>query len=177
MAERRRPKLPGLSHACNSQLNQLTTKYFQLLRSKGTPSPLRKRRDSGYRGRHALSPIKAPSEEPTEPLKPHSILCITPTSSLARLDTSSLSLDKDSRDHSVPRGRLSDLSPVPFTRENPFLTLPHRRVSPIRLEPHMGRNNGSRLRLIRRKRPEPSYLCLDQVRRLVPRAASSCFNP
>lgn len=177
MAERKRPKLPSLSHVCNFELNQLTTKYFQLLRSKGAPSPLRKRRDSGYRGRHALSPIKTPSEEPTEPLKPCSTLCITPTGSLARLDSSSPSLDKGSRDNSVPRGRLSDLSPAPIVRENPFLTLPHRRVGLIRLEAHLGRSNGSRLRQIRRKRPEPSYLCLDQIRRLIPRAASSCFNP
>lgn len=178
MAERKRLKLPHMSQACNSELNQLATKYFQLLRSKGPPSFIKKRRDSGYRGRHALSPIKTTSEEPAEPAKPLSTLFITPTSSFARLDCSSQSIEKGSRDNSVPRGRLSDLSPTPLThKESPFPTQVHRRSSPIRLDMRLGRSNGSRLRLIRRKEPEPGYLYLDQIRRLIPRIASTCFTP
>ena len=177
MAERKRLKLPYISQACSSELNQLATKYFQLLRSKGPPTFIKRRRDSGYRGRHALSPIKTPCEEPAEPAKPLSTLFITPTSSFARLDCSSQSIEKGSRDNSVPRGRLSDLSSTPLShKESPFPTKIHRR-SPIRLDMCLGRSNGSRLRLIRRKEPEPGYLYLDQIRRLIPRAASTCFTP
>lgn len=47
---------------CNSELNQLTTKYYRLLRfDQKSSSPGTQRREQSYRGKHSLSPLPARS--------------------------------------------------------------------------------------------------------------------
>ena len=49
--------VPKVTDQCNSQLNELTTKYYRLLKwdDKGN-LPTNKRREAEYRGKHSLSP-------------------------------------------------------------------------------------------------------------------------
>lgn len=161
-------RLPRLSQVGNTELNQLTTKYFQLIRSKASHSLIKRKRNSGYRGKHSISPIKTPNPEVQTSVKPISTLAITPTNSFTRLDSVSPTFDKDSRDDSLSRSRLSDLS-----KDTPVRRTNRHRLSPFQLE------SSSKVRTIRRihrQIHEHSLFGAENVRRLVPRASSD-YSP